>query len=281
MKYVGVHVSASGGLKKAVFRAYKLGATAFSFFTKNQRRWIAKPLTKEQILDFKLACKECNFNNFQILPHSSYLINLCHPEKELLQKSRKAFIDELYRCQQLGLLYLNFHPGNFLKEFNKKKSAQVIADSINIALEKVKGVSAIIENTAGQGTSVGYCFEQLFNIIQKVDDQSRIGVCIDTCHLFSSGYELRTERDCENTFKLFQDIIGFNYLKGMHLNDSKSDFNSRLDRHHNLGQGNIGMTPFHWIMNQENFNNIPLILETIDSNLWKKEISLLLSISNL
>ncbi|CAL4319650.1 deoxyribonuclease IV [Buchnera aphidicola] len=277
MKYIGAHVSAAGGLKMAVIRAHELGATAFSFFTKNQRRWKSLPLSELEILDFKTACTKYKFKKSKILPHSSYLINLCHPEKKLLKKSRKAFIDELYRCQQLGLLYLNFHPGSFLREINKDKSLQLVSDSINIALEKVKGVSAVIENTAGQGTNIGFCFEQLFKIIQKVDDKSRVGICIDTCHLFSSGYDLRTEKDCRNTFKLFKEIIGFKYLKGMHLNDSKSTFNSRLDRHHNLGKGNIGIIPFNWIIKQKEFENIPLILETTDSSLWKQEISLLQS----
>ncbi|WP_343152943.1 deoxyribonuclease IV [Buchnera aphidicola] len=278
MKYIGAHVSAAGGIKMAVIRAYELGATAFAFFTKNQRRWKSIPLTEIEILDFKSTCIKYKFSNSQILPHSSYLINLCHPEKELLKKSREAFIDELHRCQQLGLSYLNFHPGSFLQKFNEDKSLQLVSDSINIALEKVKNICVVIENTSGQGTNVGYCFEQLSKIIQKVDDKSRVGVCIDTCHLFSSGYDLRTKKDCENTFKLFENIIGFNYLKGMHLNDSKATFNSRLDRHHNLGKGNIGIIPFDWIMKQKEFENIPLILETIDSSLWKKEISLLQSI---
>lgn len=273
MKYIGAHMSSSGGLEAAVFRATQIESTAFSFFTKNQRQWFSPPLVQCKIDNFKKACIKYKFTPKQILPHSSYLINLGHPINSLLEKSRSSFIDEMIRCSQLGLFFLNFHPGSHLNQITESICLLRIAESINIALEKTKNVIAVIENTAGQGTNVGYCFEHLSEIIYNIDDKSRVGVCIDTCHLFASGYDLRTKEDCENTFKLFDKIIGLNYLKGIHLNDSKKEFNSRVDRHQSLGLGKIGKLAFKWIIKNKNFYNIPIILETINHKIWKEEIS--------
>lgn len=277
MNYIGAHVSSSGGLDKAVLRAIEINATAFSFFTKNQLQWLAPPLIQKTIDNFKLSCIQYHFTPQQILPHSSYLINLGHPINNLLEKSRMSFIEEIIRCSQLGLIFLNFHPGSHLNKITETTCLLRISESINIALEKTKNVIAVIENTAGQGTNVGYCFEHLSQIIKNVDDKSRIGVCIDTCHLFAAGYDLRTEKDCENTFKEFNDLIGWKYLKGIHLNDSKKKINSRVDRHENLGLGEIGKLAFQWIIRNQNFRYIPMILETVNSKLWKDEISWLRS----
>ena len=273
MKFVGAHVSASGGVDQAVIRAHELEATAFALFTKNQRQWKAAPLAADVIDKFKSACAQYGFGPGQILPHDSYLINLGHPVAEALEKSREAFIDELQRCEQLGLTLLNFHPGSHLLQIDEDKCLARIAESINIALDKTAGVTAVIENTAGQGSNLGFKFEHLAAIIDGVEDKSRVGVCIDTCHAFAAGYDLRTEEDCGHTFKQLGDIVGFNYLRGMHLNDAKSEFNSRVDRHHSLGEGNIGKTVFSYIMRDPRFDNIPLILETVNPDIWAEEIA--------
>ncbi|MCS3601144.1 deoxyribonuclease-4 [Buttiauxella sp. BIGb0471] len=273
MKFIGAHVSAAGGLENAAIRAHELEATAFALFTKNQRQWRAAPLTEEVITQFKRACEKYNYGPGQILPHDSYLINLGHPVEEALEKSREAFIDEMERCMQLGLTLLNFHPGSHLMQIPEEECLARIAQSINIALDKTEGVTAVIENTAGQGSNLGFRFEHLAAIIDGVEDKSRVGVCIDTCHAFAAGYDLRTEADCENTFAEFDKIVGFQYLRGMHLNDAKSAFGSRVDRHNSLGEGNIGHTPFAWIMRDNRFDGIPLILETTNPDIWAEEIA--------
>ncbi|PSH11660.1 deoxyribonuclease IV [Yersinia pseudotuberculosis] len=277
MKFVGAHVSAAGGVDQAVIRAHELEATAFALFTKNQRQWRAAPLAEDVIEKFKLACEKYGYTSAQILPHDSYLINLGHPVTEALEKSREAFIDELVRCQQLGLSLLNFHPGSHLLQIDEDQCLARIAESINIALDATEGVTAVIENTAGQGSNLGFKFEHLAAIIERVEDKSRVGVCIDTCHAFAAGYDLRTEEDCDHTFAALGNIVGFQYLRGMHLNDAKSEFNSRVDRHHSLGEGNIGKTVFSYIMRDSRFDNIPLILETVNMDIWAEEIAWLKS----
>lgn len=277
MKYIGAHVSASGGVDQAVIRAHELEATAFALFTKNQRQWKAAPLSGEVIDAFKTACDRYNFTSAQILPHDSYLINLGHPVMEALEKSREAFLDEMQRAEQLGLTLLNFHPGSHLKQIEEEACLKRIAESINIALDKTSSVVAVIENTAGQGSNLGFRFEHLATIIEHVEDKSRVGVCIDTCHAFAGGYDLRTEKACAETFGDFERIVGFQYLRGMHLNDAKSTLGSRVDRHHSLGEGNIGKTAFSWLMKDKRFDGIPMILETINPDIWKDEIAWLKS----
>ena len=272
MKYIGAHVSASGGVFNAPLNAVEIGATAFALFTKNQKQWKAAPLTEEVIEKFKQNCQKHNFKPEQILPHDSYLINLGHPEAEKLGKSRNAFIDELQRCQQLGLIYLNFHPGSHLKQISETESLSLVADSINLALEQTTDVIAVIENTAGQGSNLGYRFEHLAEIIEQVDNKDRVGVCLDTCHTFVSGYDLRGAEMCEKTFAEFERIVGFNYLKGMHINDSKTPYESRVDRHAPLGAGEIGWGCFEYIMADDRFNSIPMVLETTNPELWPEEI---------
>ena len=273
MKFIGAHVSAAGGVENAVLRAHELEATAFALFTKNQRQWRAAALTRETISAFRQACEKYNFSSAQILPHDSYLINLGHPVNEALEKSRLAFIDEMQRAELLGLSLLNFHPGSHLQQIAESDCLKLIAESINIALDQTQGVTAVIENTAGQGSNLGFRFEHLAEIIHHVEDKSRVGVCIDTCHAFAAGYDLRSVENCEATFRDFERIVGFNYLRGMHLNDAKSEFGSRVDRHHSLGQGNIGETVFSWLMKDPRFDGIPLILETVDPEIWKDEIA--------
>ena len=275
MKYIGAHVSAAGGVENAPLNAAKIEATAFGLFTRNQRQWNPKPLEQKSIDQFKKNCEAHGFGNGQILPHDSYLINLGHPEKEGLKKSRDAFLDEMQRCEQLGIDRLNFHPGSHLNKISEEESLRIISDSINISLDQTNGVIAVIENTAGQGSNLGYSFEQLKFIIDHVDDKSRVGVCIDTCHAYTAGYDLKTPEGFEKVFGEFERIIGFNYLKGMHLNDSKKDLGTRVDRHDSLGDGLLGLDVFRCIMNDSRFDNIPLILETPDEERWKEEIELL------
>ncbi|NQU54523.1 MAG: deoxyribonuclease IV [Bacteroidetes bacterium] len=275
MKYIGAHVSAAGGVENAPENAHKLGATAFAFFTKNQRQWVAKPLTEESISAFKANCKKYGYQPHQILPHDSYLINLGHPEEEPLQKSRNAFLDEIQRCEQLGLDRINFHPGSHLKKTSEEKCLIAIAESINWALDQTFGVIAVIENTAGQGTNLGFSFYQLKSIINQVEDKSRVGVCIDTCHAYSAGYDFKTKAGFEKVFKEFEEVVGFKYLKGMYLNDSKKELGSRVDRHESLGAGTIGLELFECIMNDSRFDGIPMVLETPNEEIWPQEIQLL------
>ena len=278
MKYIGAHVSAQGGVENAPVNAWQIGATAFALFTKNQRQWVAKPLTEESIAKFRENCELYNFQPFQILPHDSYLINLGNPDPAALQKSRAAFLDEIQRCELLGLDRLNFHPGSHLGLISEKECLALIAESINLTLDKTRGVTAVIENTAGQGTNLGYRFEHLAEIISQVEDKNRVGVCIDTAHAYSAGYDMVTEGGFTKVFADFDRVIGFNYLKGMHLNDSKKEFDSRVDRHDTLGNGTIGMDVFRQLMNDSRFDDIPLILETPDENRWAEEINMLKSL---
>ncbi len=277
MKYVGAHVSASGGVENAPVNAHNIGAKAFALFTKNQRQWVSKPLTEKSIGLFKENCEKFGYKPNQILPHDSYLINLGHPDSIALEKSRNAFLDEMQRCEQLGLDRLNFHPGSHLKKITEETCLSTIAESINLTLDKTKGVIAVIENTAGQGSNLGYKFDHLAYIIDKVEDKSRVGVCIDTCHTYTAGYDIKTEAGYKHTFDEFDSVVGFQYLKGMHLNDSKKELGTRVDRHHNIGQGFIGEPLFKRIMNDARFDEIPLILETPDDSLWAQEIALLYS----
>ncbi|MEX2344486.1 MAG: deoxyribonuclease IV [Balneolaceae bacterium] len=272
MKYIGAHVSAAGGVENAPKRAHEIGATGFALFTKNQRQWNAKPLTEENIEGFKKACDELGFSMDAVIPHDSYLINLGHPEKDKLQKSRDAFLDELQRCEQLGIRLLNFHPGSHLKQCTENKCLSTIAESINWALDQTEFVKAVIENTAGQGTNMGFRFEHMAEMIDQVEDKSRVGVCIDTAHAFAGGYDLSTEEGFEDTFRQFDEIVGFDKLMGMHLNDSKKEIGTRVDRHDSLGDGHIGWTPFRMIMKDSRFDGIPLILETPNPERWPEEI---------
>lgn len=278
MKYIGAHVSAGGGVENAPLNAKEIGAKAFALFTKNQKQWNASPLTTKSIDAFKKNCADYGFLPEMILPHDSYLINLGHPEEEGLTKSREAFNDEMFRCEQLGLKMLNFHPGSHLNKISPDECLLRIAESINIALEKTRGVTAVVENTAGQGTNMGYTFEQIAGIISRVEDKSRVGVCIDTCHAFTAGYDLRSKAVFDQTFAKFDEIIGWKYLKAIHLNDSKKEFATRVDRHNSIGKGFIGMEPFEVLVNDPHFDNLPIILETPDESLWAEEISLLYSL---
>jgi deoxyribonuclease-4 len=277
MKYVGAHVSAEGGVQNAPINAHAIGAKAFALFTKNQRQWFSSPLSAKSISEFRNNCEKYGFMPFQILPHDSYLINLGHPEQEPLEKSRTSFLDEMKRCELLGLDRLNFHPGSHLGSISIEDCLKKIAESINITLDKTKGVTAVIENTAGQGTNLGHTFEQIKLIIDHVEDKSRVGVCIDTCHAYTSGYDVKTKEGFEETFRKFSTVVGIEYLKGMHLNDSKKEFGTRVDRHENIGGGFLGEDIFSFVMNDGRFDDMPLILETPDESKWEEEIGRLYS----
>ena len=278
MKYIGAHVSASGGVFNAPKNAISIGAKAFALFVKNLRQWSAKPLDNETIKKFKDELEKSEILPKHILPHDSYLINLGHPSKEKREKSLNAFIDELKRCEQLGLDRLNFHPGSHLKEISEEKCLEYISESMNEALRKSEGIKLVIENTAGQGSNLGYKFEHLAYLIENSIDKQRVGVCIDTCHMFVSGYDIRTKEAYEKTMHEFDEIVGFEYLLGMHINDSKPELGSKKDRHECIGKGKIGIDGFKFIMNDERIDDIPMILETIDDSIWAEEIELLYSL---
>ncbi|MFH5832451.1 deoxyribonuclease IV [Halalkalibaculum sp. DA384] len=275
MKFVGAHVSAAGGVENAPGRAEDIGAKAFALFTKNQRRWKSKPLSDENIAGFKEQVAALGFSMDYIIPHDSYLINLGHPEQDQLQKSRNAFLDEMKRCEQLGIKLLNFHPGSHLDKITPAECLQKNAESVNWVLDQTDGVTAVFENTAGQGTNMGFKFEQLAEMIDQVEDKERVGVCIDTCHAFAAGYDIRTREGLNKTFDEFDETVGLQYLKAMHLNDSKKELGSRVDRHESLGDGEIGVDAFRLIMQDERFDEIPLILETPNTERWPREIEML------
>ncbi len=277
MKYIGAHVSIAGGVENAPLNASRIGARAFALFTKNQRQWKTRPLSEASIKAFRKNCDDHGFLPAHILPHDGYLINLGHPDKDGLHKSRTAFVDEMSRCRQLGLCYLNFHPGSHLGRMNDNDCLDRIAESVNMALDETEGVTAVIENTAGQGNNVGFRFEHMARMIDAVEDKSRIGVCLDTCHAFAAGYDLRTRKAYEQTMTDFDNIIGFTFLKGVHLNDARVDFDSRVDRHESLGAGSLGLAPFRFLMNDARFDDIPMILETKNSDIWAEEVALLYS----
>ncbi len=280
MKFFGAHVSASGGVENAPRNASAIGATAFALFTKNQRQWRSAPLSAASIEAFGRELAAAAIDPRHVLPHDSYLINLGHPEEEGLERSREAFLDEMQRCEQLGLDRLNFHPGSHLKKISVEECLDRVAESINIALRATKGVTAVIENTAGQGSNVGFAFWQLRRIIDGVEDRSRVGVCLSTCHSFAAGYDLSSELACERTFEEFDREVGFEYLRGVHLNDALRPLGSRIDRHTPLGEGQIGWDCFRFIARDSRFDDLPLILETPDESRWAEEIEILNKFAN-
>lgn len=277
MKYIGAHVSAQGGVENAPLNARAIGATAFALFVKNQRQWKAAPLSAESIRKFKENCSACGYTSDIILPHDGYLINLGQPDPDKRRQSIEAFVDELERCSALGLDRLNFHPGSHLRLVSEEEDIKIIAASVREALDRVPGITAVFENTAGQGSNMGYCFEQLAGMLEKVGLPGRVGVCIDTCHAVAAGYDLTTPEGFEKVWSDFDRLIGFKYLKGMHLNDAKAGVGSHLDRHESLGKGSIGWSMFERIAQDSRFDKIPLILETVDPDIWKDEISRLKS----
>ena len=277
-KYIGAHVSASGGVGNAILNAEAIGANAFALFTRNQRSWVSKPLPQLEIDGFKALLVDRGFKPGMVLPHDSYLINLGSPDEETLQKSRAAFLDEMHRAQQLGLKLMNFHPGSHLNRISEEECLDQIAREVNAALAQTEGVTAVIENTAGQGTNLGWRFEHIARIIEGIDDKSRVGVCIDTCHTLAAGYDISTEMGYNFCFDEFERIVGFKYLRAIHLNDSKKGAASHVDRHESLGLGMMGKEFFSRFMHDPRFDNMPIILETPDPARWTEEIKWLRSL---
>lgn len=277
MKYIGAHVSVSGGVSNAPLEAARIGAKAFGLFTGSSNRWSSKPISSAEVDKFLKYCEEGNFTPAQILPHDNFLINLGSPDEQKLAMSRKSFLEEMQRCEQLGLTMLNFHPGSHLKQISPEACLDLIAESINMTLDRTNGVCAVIESTAGQGSNLGFEFEQIAHIIDNVEDKTRVGVCVDTCHTYSAGYDLRSEEGYIQTWKAFDDVIGAHYLRALHLNDDKRELGSRIDRHEEIGKGSLGEDFFIRLVNDPRFDNMPLILETPNDALWPEEIAWLYS----
>ncbi|MCX8010361.1 MAG: deoxyribonuclease IV [Ignavibacteria bacterium] len=258
---LGAHTSIAGGIDSAVDRAVKINCNAMQIFTKNNNQWKASPLDSNTIQTYKNKLRLSKIKS--VIAHDSYLINLCAKDKEILNKSRLSFIEELKRCELIDILYLNFHPGSHLGQ-GEKDGIKIIAESINLAHQATKNfkVNTMLETTAGQGTSIGYRFEHLREIIDLIEDKSRMAVCIDTCHIFAAGYDISSKNGYKKTFHDFNSIIGFKYLKAFHINDSKRELGSRVDRHQHIGKGKIGLNGFKLLMNDKRVENIPKILET-------------------
>ena len=275
MKRIGAHVSIAGGVQNAVANAVELGATAIGMFTRNQRIWNQRPLSEEDAAAFRDALHEHGFAPQHVLPHGSYLINLGSSDPGVVARSRTAFLDEMSRCQMLGLPYLNFHPGAPKQgvKMSAERCIEQIAGYVNETLEQTEGVTAVVECTAGQGTNVGRTFAELAALIERITETERAGVCLDTCHLFAAGYDLRTRDGYERMVDEFDATVGLRHLRGWHLNDSKGDLGSRVDRHAAIGAGLIGREPFTWIVQDPRFDEMPLILETPESEHWAKEIA--------
>ncbi len=277
MKYIGAHVSVAGGVSNAPLEAHRIGAKAFALFTGSSSRWVSKAISDDEAARFKENCALYGFTPDIILPHDNFLINLGSPDPEKLEKSRKSFLDEMKRCMALGLTMLNFHPGSHLNAMTEDECLDRIAESVNIILDKTEGVTAVLENVAGQGSNIGHSFEQLAHIIDRIEDKARIGVCIDTCHAYSAGFDLADPEGYEKTWEDFDRVIGMGYLRGMHLNDDKKPLGSRIDRHESIGLGTLGNDFFTRLVNDPRLDGIPMILETPDDSIWAQEIAWLYS----
>ncbi len=275
MKYVGAHLSISKGIENVPKYAKEIGADAFAIFLKNQRTWKIQNKDKDTVKSFKENLKKFNFLERNVLPHSIYLINLGSPEIGIREKSFKTFLFELKTVEKLGLIYLNIHPGSGKGKISKEKTMENIAKLINKGIEKTKKTIVVLENTTGSGGQVGSNVEELLHLYNLIENKKRIRFCLDTCHLFQAGYDLRSFKSYEKTFKEFEFFFKNKLIAGVHLNDSKAPFGKRIDRHEHIGKGEIGLLTFKRIMRDERFDEIPLILETPWDNFWIEEIKLL------
>jgi deoxyribonuclease-4 len=268
---LGAHMSIAGGVHTAVERGERIGCTAIQMFVKNNSQWNGKRLTDEDVSAYKDLLAKSGIGS--VVVHDTYLINLCARDRRILRKSRAALKEELNRCELLGVPYLNFHPGVHVGR-GEEDGIKLVVESLNTIHEQTKGyrVFSVIETTAGQGTSLGYRFEQIRSIIDAVDDKTRLAVCVDTCHVFAAGYDISSEQGYERTFKDFDDIIGLENLAAFHINDSKRGLGSRVDRHEHIGKGRIGLLGFTLLMNDERFRRIPKILETDKGPDMKEDI---------
>ncbi|KAG5438059.1 hypothetical protein PCANB_000406 [Pneumocystis canis] len=266
--FIGAHVSAAKGVQNAVINSFNIGGSAFAMFLKSQRKWSAPELKPKDIEEFQRLCKKNGYDSKKhVLPHGSYLVNLANSDQEKRDRAYANFIDDVRRCQKLGIGKFNFHPGS-CGNSTREEGIKNLTNCLNKAHKDVSDVMLVIENMAGQGNTLGTDFEELASIVDKVHDKSRIGICLDTCHLFASGYDIRTKETYENVMNQFENIVGLKYLAGVHLNDSKTPFGSKRDLHANIGL----------IINDKRMQDIPLILETPssdDSKTWADEIKLL------
>jgi deoxyribonuclease-4 len=278
MKFVGAHVSAGGGVENAPLNAARIGARAFALFTKNQKQWQAKPLGAESVAAFKINLAATGIAPRHVLPHDSYLINLGHPDGDKRKKSVMALLDEARRAEQLGLPFLNFHPGSHLGELTEEECLKVIAAGMKRILAETDRVGLLIETTSGQGGNVGYRFEHLAAVLDQVGEPKRSGVCLDTCHIFAAGYDIRDAAAYAKTMARFDAVVGRDFLRAAHLNDAKVELGSRKDRHQSIGRGQLGREAFRLLMNDPRFDDMPLVLETIDDSLWEAEIKFLYSL---
>jgi deoxyribonuclease-4 len=267
---LGAHMSISGGLHLAIERGMQVKCEALQIFSKNSNQWKSKPLQEAEIAEFKKSRRE--WGNFTILVHDSYLINLGSPKEPDRQKSIHAFLDEMERCERLDLPYLVFHPGAHLGA-GEDDGCRFVAESLNDILLETSGFKVIplMETTAGQGTTLGYTFDHLRQILDLLNTPERIGVCVDTCHIFTAGYDIRTREGYDRTFEAFDQIVGLGTLKAFHLNDSKKEFLSRVDRHEHIGKGYIGLEAFQFLMNDPRFKTIPMVLETPKGETHKED----------
>lgn len=270
---IGAHVSASGGVSRAPENAAAIGATGFALFVKNQKRWTAPPLEQSEIQAFRDNCHKYGYAPEQILPHAGYLINLGNPDPEKRKQSSDSLLDEVLRCEALGLTRINIHPGSHLKQISEEACFDLIAGELNHILENSQTVTIVLENTAGQGSNVGYRFGHLSAIRERVTHKDRIGYCLDTCHTWAAGYDLKDRYD--EVWEEFERDAGFDHLMGIHLNDAMRDLGSRVDRHDSLGKGLLGMDFFVRLVRDPRFESVPLILETPDEALWADEIAAL------
>jgi deoxyribonuclease-4 len=275
MKYIGPHVSIAGGVHNAPERAHALGATGFGMFTKNQRQWKASPLNAEAAAAFRKSMELYGYESKSVLAHDSYLINAGNPDGDKRANSVNSLVEEAQRCAVLGLTLLNIHPGSHLGAMSEEECAALIAESVNTVLDKTEGVTIVLETTAGQGSSVGWRFEHLAEIIDRVEDKARIGVCVDTCHIFAAGYDIREASAYESTMREFDGVIGFKYLRGLHLNDAKGSLGCRVDRHESIGKGQLGVEAFRLLMKDKRFDGVPCVLETTNEKIWRDEVELL------
>ncbi|KAF8886870.1 xylose isomerase-like protein [Gymnopilus junonius] len=281
---VGAHVSAAGGVENAVVNAASIGANAFALFVKSQRKWTSPPMKDESVREFKKRMKDFGYTSRMVLPHGSYLLNLANPDEDKREKSYECFLDDLKRCEALGLELYNFHPGSTVGATTTEASLGHIADCINRAHKETTVITTVLENMAGAGNIIGGNFAHLAGIIERVEDKSRVGICLDTCHSFAAGYDIHTKEGWNLTSFIFsvtkfEEEVGLKYLRAMHLNDSKTPCNSRKDRHENIGLGHLGLQAFHHVLTNPRTQNIPLILETptFDNNraVWGTEIAVL------
>ncbi|KAH7034975.1 xylose isomerase-like protein [Microdochium trichocladiopsis] len=288
--YIGAHVSSAGGVQNSVGNAVHIGANAFALFLKSQRKWANPPITPESLSGFKTLSKEHGFDAHKhCLPHGSYLVNLAAAEKEKADQAYTGFLDDLQRCESLGITLYNFHPGNTNGE-PRPEAIGRIAAQLNKAHAATSTVVTVLENMAGQGNVIGSSWEDLRDIIALVDDKARVGVCIDTCHAFAAGHDLRSPDAFEETMSAFSRVVGDEYLRAFHLNDSKAPLSSNRDLHANIGTGFLGLRAFHNVMNCDKFQGLPMVLETPidrkgpdgktveDKQVWADEIKLLESL---